>query len=76
MAKYNLPGLVAHQCALQVEIVLDIPDFGEPPKELELLSILRTYDCLGNPNPVNVLYISKGGNEIRSLLRKWLGDLK
>ena len=37
-AKYNLPGLVAHQSALQGGKVLDIPDFGNPPEHLEVLS--------------------------------------
>ncbi|MBP5661672.1 MAG: Gfo/Idh/MocA family oxidoreductase [Clostridia bacterium] len=37
-AKYNLPGLVAHKSAMQGGVVLDIPDFGEPPAELEVLS--------------------------------------
>lgn len=37
-AKYNLPGLVAHQSAMQGGVTLDIPDFGEPPANLEVLS--------------------------------------
>lgn len=37
-AKYNLPGLVAHKSAMQGGVVLDIPDFGEPPVGLEVLS--------------------------------------
>ncbi len=41
-AKYNLPGLVAHKSAMQGGVVLDVPDFGEPPAELEVLSPDRT----------------------------------
>ena len=37
-AKYNLPGLVAHQSAMQGGVTLDIPDFGDPPANLEVLS--------------------------------------
>jgi predicted dehydrogenase len=40
-AKYNLPGLVAHQSAMQGGKVLDIPDFGEPPADMEVLSLDR-----------------------------------
>ena len=39
-AKYNLPGLVAHKSAMQGGVVLDILDFGEPPADLEVLSIV------------------------------------
>ena len=37
-AKYNLPGLVAHQSALEGGILLDVPDVGEPPEGSETLS--------------------------------------
>ncbi len=37
-AKYNLPGLVAHESAMQGGVMLDIPDFGEPPADWEVLS--------------------------------------
>lgn len=37
-AKYNLPGLVAHKSAMQGGVMMDIPDFGEPPAEMEVLS--------------------------------------
>ena len=37
-AKYNLPGLVAHKSAMQGGVLLDIPDFGNPPEDMEVLS--------------------------------------
>lgn len=43
-AKYNLPGLVAHKSAMQGGVTLDIPDFGEPPQELEVLSPDRLFN--------------------------------
>lgn len=32
-ARFTLPGIVAHQSALQGGVRLEIPDFGEPPAE-------------------------------------------
>ena len=43
-AKYNLPGLVAHKSAMQGGVTLDIPDFGEPPQDLEVLSLDRLFN--------------------------------
>ena len=43
-AKYNLPGLVAHKSAMQGGVTLDIPDFGEPPQDLEVLSPDRLFN--------------------------------
>ena len=37
VARYNLPGLVAHQSALAGGKVLDVPDFGNPPEDWEVL---------------------------------------
>ena len=37
-ARYNLPGLVAHQSALQGGVLLDIPDVGQPPVDMNVLS--------------------------------------
>ena len=37
-SKYNLPGLVAHQSAMQGGVLLDIPNLGNPPENLEVLS--------------------------------------
>lgn len=41
-ARYNLPGLVAHQCMMNGIVSADIPDLGDPPVELEVLSPDRT----------------------------------
>lgn len=37
-ARYNLPGLIAHQCAMEGGKTVDIPDLGDPPAHLEVLS--------------------------------------
>ena len=37
-ARYNIPGLVAHQSAMQGGVTLDIPDCGNPPEGMEVLS--------------------------------------
>ena len=36
-ARFNLPGLVAHESALRGGIPLEVPYLGEPPKDWELL---------------------------------------
>ncbi len=41
-ARYNLPGLIAHQSALNGGATMDIPDLGDPPAHLEVLSLDRT----------------------------------
>lgn len=43
-AKYNLPGLVAHRSAMNGGKVMDIPDFGEPPENIEVLSPDRLFN--------------------------------
>ena len=32
--RYTIPGLMAHQSAMQGGIPMDIPDFGDPPEEM------------------------------------------
>ena len=34
----DLPGLIAHQCAMEGGKTVDIPDLGDPPAHLEVLS--------------------------------------
>lgn len=41
-ARYNIPGLVAHQCIMEGGKTVDIPDLGEPPVGMEVLSPDRT----------------------------------
>ena len=36
-ARYNIPGLTAHQSAMQGGVMLDVYDCGDPPKHLEIL---------------------------------------
>jgi predicted dehydrogenase len=36
-ARFNLPGLVAHQSALKGGELMDVPDLGDPPSDWELL---------------------------------------
>lgn len=33
-ARYTIPGLIAHQSAMQGGIPLDIPDYGDPPEKI------------------------------------------
>lgn len=40
-ARYNIPGLIAHESALKGGVMMDIPDLGNPPEELEVLSMDR-----------------------------------
>ncbi len=40
-ARYNLPGLTAHQSALAGGVLIDVPDPGDPPSEYEVLSADR-----------------------------------
>jgi len=37
VARYNFPGLIAHQSALKGGVVMDVPDLGDPPKDWEVL---------------------------------------
>lgn len=36
-ARYNIPGLLAHQSALQGGAAIDVPDLGDPPEDWEIL---------------------------------------
>ena len=36
-ARYNLPGLMAHQSALRGGEAIDVPDLGNPPANWEVL---------------------------------------
>ena len=40
-ARYNIPGLVAHQCIMEGANTADIPDLGEPPIGLKVFSADR-----------------------------------
>ncbi len=40
-ARYMIPGLTAHASAMQGGVTLDIPDFGDPPADWEVLSMDR-----------------------------------
>lgn len=31
-ARYLVPGLIAHESALRGGVLMDVPDFGEPPE--------------------------------------------
>lgn len=37
VARWNIPGLLAHQSALQGGVAMDVPDLGEPPADWEVL---------------------------------------
>jgi len=37
VARWNIPGLIAHQSALQGGMTIDVPDLGNPPKDWEVL---------------------------------------
>ena len=37
-ARYMIPGLIAHESALQGGVLLDIPDFGDAPADWEKLT--------------------------------------
>ena len=43
-ARYMIPGLIAHESALQGGKLMDIPDLGEAPAEFERLEYTRKYD--------------------------------
>ena len=36
-ARYNIPGLTAHQSAMQGGVTMDVYDCGDPPAHLEVL---------------------------------------
>ena len=37
VARYNIPGLVAHQSALNGGVLMSVPDLGDPPADWEVL---------------------------------------
>ena len=37
VARYNIPGLIAHESAKMGGVLLDVPDLGNPPSDLEML---------------------------------------
>ena len=37
VARYNIPGLVAHESALNGGIPMEVPDLGDPPTDWEIL---------------------------------------
>lgn len=43
-ARYNLPGLIAHESAMAGGVTMDIPDLGNPPSEFEILSPDRKFN--------------------------------
>ncbi len=36
-ARYNIPGLTAHECAIKGGATMDVYDCGDPPKNIEIL---------------------------------------
>ncbi len=36
-ARYNIPGLTAHECAMRGGATMEVYDCGDPPKDLEVL---------------------------------------
>jgi hypothetical protein len=38
VARYNIPGLIAHESAIRDGESLSVPDFGDAPADWELLS--------------------------------------
>ncbi|MBR0366478.1 MAG: hypothetical protein IJH94_06740, partial [Clostridia bacterium] len=37
VARYNIPGLIAHESALAGGVPMDVPDLGNPPEDWEVL---------------------------------------
>lgn len=37
VARYNIPGLLAHESALQGGVMIEVPDLGNPPEDWEVL---------------------------------------
>lgn len=35
-ARYTIPGLTAHKCAMEGGMTADVPDLGDPPAELKV----------------------------------------
>ncbi|NLG15275.1 MAG: Gfo/Idh/MocA family oxidoreductase [Lentisphaerae bacterium] len=38
-ARFNIPGLVAHQSAMQGGVLMDVPDLGDPPEDWPVLKL-------------------------------------
>jgi hypothetical protein len=43
VARYNIPGLIAHESALKGGVPLDVVDLGDPPSDLEELDYTEEY---------------------------------
>jgi predicted dehydrogenase len=41
VARYNIPGLVAHESALAGGVLMDVPDLGNPPEDWEVLDYTK-----------------------------------
>ncbi len=39
VARYNIPGLIAHESAMRGGVTLDVPDLGEPPADWDVLDL-------------------------------------
>lgn len=37
VARYNIPGLIAHESAMNGGVTMDVPDLGNPPEDWETL---------------------------------------
>ena len=37
VARWNIPGLLAHQSALKGGVTMEVPDLGNPPEDWEVL---------------------------------------
>lgn len=37
VARYNIPGLIAHESAMNGSVLMDVPDLGEPPADWEVI---------------------------------------
>ena len=37
VARYSMPGLVAHESAMQGGVIMEVPDLGNPPEKFEML---------------------------------------
>ena len=37
VARWNIPGLLAHQSALKGGVTMEVPDLGNPPEDWEIL---------------------------------------
>ena len=39
VARYNIPGLIAHESAMEGGVMKEVPDLGNPPSEWQLLDV-------------------------------------